>query len=206
MTGEVWQPTGDGEQSAWRDVLRATGSSRKERPLCRRAKKHIRRELTRLGADHVEPKAIVRSVMKMGAANCTAYRWYNEVLTEREWAPEAGMGSGEPAPGATQHSPLPTPPQPPSQPCSPVPLGISPPPVAEDVRALRARLDLSQMNFAKAFGFSVGSVRQWESGRHRPEAAARVLLQVIADHPDVVRAAVAKLEPGSFDVATHAQK
>ncbi len=40
--------------------------------------------------------------------------------------------------------------------------------------------------FAKRFGFSVGAVREWEQGRRQPEAAARVLLLVIASRPEVV--------------------
>lgn len=59
-----------------------------------------------------------------------------------------------------------------------------PPPV--DVRAIRDRTGLSQAGFAKRFGFSVGAVREWEQGRRRPEAAARVLLLVIASRPEVV--------------------
>jgi putative transcriptional regulator len=55
-----------------------------------------------------------------------------------------------------------------------------------DVRAIRAKTGLSQVRFAKRFGFSVGAVREWEQGRRQPEAAARVLLLVIAAHPEVV--------------------
>ncbi len=60
------------------------------------------------------------------------------------------------------------------------------PPEAVDVRAIRARTGLSQPNFAKRFGFSVSAVREWEQGRRQPEAAARVLLLVIASKPEVV--------------------
>jgi putative transcriptional regulator len=60
------------------------------------------------------------------------------------------------------------------------------PPAAVDVRAIRARTGLSQPNFAKRFGFSVSAVREWEQGRRQPEAAARVLLLVIASRPEVV--------------------
>lgn len=60
------------------------------------------------------------------------------------------------------------------------------PPAAVDVRAIRGRTGLSQPNFAKRFGFSVSAVREWEQGRRQPEAAARVLLLVIASKPEVV--------------------
>lgn len=60
------------------------------------------------------------------------------------------------------------------------------PPASVDVRAIRASTGLSQTRFAKRFGFSVGAVREWEQGRRQPEAAARVLLLVIASRPEVV--------------------
>ena len=59
-------------------------------------------------------------------------------------------------------------------------------PADVDVRAIRSRSGLSQTAFARRFGFSVGTVREWEQGRRRPEAAARVLLLIIASRPDVV--------------------
>jgi putative transcriptional regulator len=55
-----------------------------------------------------------------------------------------------------------------------------------DVRSIRASTGLSQPEFAKRFGFSVSAVREWEQGRRQPEAAARVLLLIIASRPDVV--------------------
>ena len=60
------------------------------------------------------------------------------------------------------------------------------PPATVDVRAIRDRTGLSQTGFARRFGFSAGTVREWEQGRRQPEAAARVLLLVIASHPEVV--------------------
>lgn len=59
------------------------------------------------------------------------------------------------------------------------------PPATVDVRAVRARLGLSQTAFASRFGFTPASVREWEQGRRQPEAAARVLL-LIARSPEVV--------------------
>jgi putative transcriptional regulator len=60
-----------------------------------------------------------------------------------------------------------------------------------DVRAIRRRLGLSQPRFAARFGFSVGAVRDWEQGRKRPEASARVLLTVIDREPESVLRALA---------------
>jgi putative transcriptional regulator len=55
-----------------------------------------------------------------------------------------------------------------------------------DVRQIRARLQLSQSEFAAMLGISVGTLRNWEQGRRRPEGPARILLQVAARHPEVV--------------------
>lgn len=59
-------------------------------------------------------------------------------------------------------------------------------PAEVDVKAIRARLGLSQDAFALRFGFSAAAVRDWEQHRRQPEQAARVLLLVIAHNPDVV--------------------
>ena len=59
-----------------------------------------------------------------------------------------------------------------------------------DVREIRGKLKLTQDAFAKAFGFAVGTVRDWEQGRAAPEAAARSLLMVIAFRPAVVKEAL----------------
>jgi putative transcriptional regulator len=60
-----------------------------------------------------------------------------------------------------------------------------------DVRAIRGNLGLSQDTFAKRFGFSLASVRDWEQHRRQPEQAARVLLLVIANDPSAVDRALA---------------
>lgn len=55
-----------------------------------------------------------------------------------------------------------------------------------DVRAVRRKLGLSQSAFAAKFGFPPATLKNWEQGRTRPDAPARVLLAVIARHPDAV--------------------
>jgi putative transcriptional regulator len=55
-----------------------------------------------------------------------------------------------------------------------------------DVAAMRARLELSQGDFAAAFGVSAATVRNWEQGRRRPEGPARVLLAVVDREPEAV--------------------
>ena len=59
-----------------------------------------------------------------------------------------------------------------------------------DVRAVRKRLRLSQAEFAAKFGFQPATLRNWEQGRTRPDGPARVLLAVIARHPDAVEDAL----------------
>ena len=55
-----------------------------------------------------------------------------------------------------------------------------------DVRKVRLRVGLSQADFARKFGFSIGTLRNWEQGRREPEISAKILLAVIDRHPDAV--------------------
>jgi putative transcriptional regulator len=55
-----------------------------------------------------------------------------------------------------------------------------------DVRNVRVRMGLSQAQFATKFGFPPATLRNWEQGRSRPDAPTRVLLAVIAKHPEAV--------------------
>ena len=66
-------------------------------------------------------------------------------------------------------------------------------PVEVDVKAIRRRLKMTQRVFAERFGFSLGTVQNWERGHRRPEGAARALLKVIYKRPDAVLEA-----PGSL--------
>ncbi len=63
--------------------------------------------------------------------------------------------------------------------------------LAEDVRAIRRHLGLSQQEFAARFGFSVETIRNYEQGHRRPTGPARVLLRIIAMDPDAVIRALA---------------
>ena len=67
---------------------------------------------------------------------------------------------------------------------------VIPPPAAEDVRAIRRRLGLTQAQFAARYGFSVETIRNYEQGHRRPAGPARVLLRVIACEPDAVTRAL----------------
>lgn len=62
-----------------------------------------------------------------------------------------------------------------------------------DVAAVRAQMDMSQAEFAEAFGVSVATVRNWEQGRRTPRGPARVLLNVIAHEPEAVQRVLAHI-------------
>jgi len=61
---------------------------------------------------------------------------------------------------------------------------------AEDVRAIRAKLDKSQSEFAFMIGVSVSTLQNWEQGRRQPEGPARALLTVASVNPRAVAAAL----------------
>lgn len=63
-------------------------------------------------------------------------------------------------------------------------------PQSIDVKNIREQLGMSQPEFALKFGFSLGTLRQWEQGRRSPEGPARVLLTVISHRPDAVEKAL----------------
>lgn len=69
---------------------------------------------------------------------------------------------------------------------------VAPPPAyaGAQVRAMRARLGLSQRVFAAALNVSPGTVQAWEQGRRVPDGPSRRLLELIERHPDIFLAAV----------------
>jgi putative transcriptional regulator len=54
------------------------------------------------------------------------------------------------------------------------------------IRSIRDGYGLTQEQFAALLGISVRTLRNWEQGRRVPEGPARVLLQVVAKHPEAV--------------------
>jgi putative transcriptional regulator len=64
-----------------------------------------------------------------------------------------------------------------------------------DVKSIRAKLGVSQTEFASLLGISVRTLENWEQKRRIPKGPARVLLEVAAAHPDAV-----------WDVVRHASK
>ena len=71
-----------------------------------------------------------------------------------------------------------------------------------EVRLLRERFGLSQDKFATLVGISVGTLRNWEQGRRKPEGPARVLLNLASEHPEWLLDQVKKRE----EVSTRASR
>lgn len=61
-----------------------------------------------------------------------------------------------------------------------------------DVKAIRAGLKLTQAEFAARFGFPIGTLRDLEQGRAKPDTSTRAYLTVISRNPAAVLRA---LEP-----------
>ena len=53
-----------------------------------------------------------------------------------------------------------------------------------DVKAIQAKLDMSQNEFA--FSISVNTLRYWERGDRSPQGSALVLLNVVEREPELV--------------------
>lgn len=56
------------------------------------------------------------------------------------------------------------------------------PPAAE----ARAKVGLSQQDFARLLGVSARTLQDWEQGRRQPTGAAKTLLRVATTHPEVL--------------------
>jgi putative transcriptional regulator len=69
---------------------------------------------------------------------------------------------------------------------------VYPPPTADEVRAMRARLGLTQAEFAHRFGFNIDTLQQYEQGRRIPSGPAATLLRVIAADPGAVERAIGR--------------
>jgi putative transcriptional regulator len=61
----------------------------------------------------------------------------------------------------------------------------------KEIRKVRTTLGLSQMEFARYLGTSVGCVRSWEQGTRRPQSAALRLLAIAKRKPAVLLELVA---------------
>ncbi len=59
-----------------------------------------------------------------------------------------------------------------------------------DVRAIRKQLGLTQAVFASRYGFPIGTLRDLEQKRARPDASTRAYLTVISREPEAVERAL----------------
>ena len=64
-------------------------------------------------------------------------------------------------------------------------------PVPLDVKAIRQHQGLTQKAFASKYGFSLGTLKNWEQGHRAPVGASLTLLRVIEKYPAAVEAALA---------------
>ena len=55
-----------------------------------------------------------------------------------------------------------------------------------DIAQTRAKVGLSQTQFAQLMGVSVRTLQDWEQGRRRPSGAARTLLMVADKNPQAI--------------------
>ena len=50
----------------------------------------------------------------------------------------------------------------------------------------RSRVGLSQQDFARLLGVSPRTLQDWEQGRRKPTGAAKTLLRVAFNHPEIL--------------------
>lgn len=55
-----------------------------------------------------------------------------------------------------------------------------------DAAEARAKVGLSQQQFAALLGVSARTLQDWEQGRRKPTGAAKTLLRVATFHPEVL--------------------
>ena len=55
-----------------------------------------------------------------------------------------------------------------------------------DIKAIRERTHKTQNEFALMIGVSLGTLRNWEQGRRKPDGPARALLKVVDLNPEYV--------------------
>ena len=55
-----------------------------------------------------------------------------------------------------------------------------------DVAAIRKKYDMTQQEFSSLLGISVGTLRNWEQGRRKPQGPAKVLLKIAERNPEEI--------------------
>ncbi len=59
-----------------------------------------------------------------------------------------------------------------------------------DVKAIRRGMKMTQAQFAARYGFPLGTLRDWEQGKSKPDTSARAYLLVILKEPKAVERAL----------------
>ncbi len=59
-----------------------------------------------------------------------------------------------------------------------------------EIKAIRARVKMSQAVFARSFQLSLDPVKGWEQGKRKPDAAAANYLRMIRANPEHVKRAL----------------
>lgn len=55
-----------------------------------------------------------------------------------------------------------------------------------DVFAIRKKYEMTQQEFSSLLGISVGTLRNWEQGRRKPQGPAKVLLKIAEKRPKAI--------------------
>ena len=55
-----------------------------------------------------------------------------------------------------------------------------------DVVAIREKYDMTQQEFSSLLGISVGTLRNWEQGRRKPQGPAKILLKIAEKRPKAI--------------------
>ncbi len=55
-----------------------------------------------------------------------------------------------------------------------------------DVLSIREKYEMTQQEFSTLLGISVGTLRNWEQGRRKPQGPARVLLKIAEKRPKAI--------------------
>jgi len=55
-----------------------------------------------------------------------------------------------------------------------------------DVSTIRKNYDMTQQEFSSLLGISVGTLRNWEQGRRKPQGPAKVLLKIAEKRPNAI--------------------
>jgi len=56
----------------------------------------------------------------------------------------------------------------------------------EDIKIIRAKLNVSQAVFAKLLNVSLSTIRQWEQGFRNPSGSAVILLELLQKNPNTL--------------------